>query len=155
MKGAKLNDLKGELKLKTVQELHDIVLRMAKHKIENKELLSYLLFEADDELGYVHYLKECVDEKLLQMEGESLYRCYKMLRKLQRDISKWCKYSGKSTTTLELNLYFVQQMEESGMSHASNGLINMCEKQKEKVRKMWDKMDEELKNDYRTEINNL
>ena len=40
----KLTELKRELEALSPPELLKIVLRLAKHKVENKELLSYLLY---------------------------------------------------------------------------------------------------------------
>ena len=48
MKAAKVSEIKKDLKRKTQPELLDLCLHLAKFKKENKELLTYLLYEADD-----------------------------------------------------------------------------------------------------------
>ena len=51
MKPEKLTGIKKELSGLSVQQLTDICLRLAKYKKDNKELLNYLLFDADDPLA--------------------------------------------------------------------------------------------------------
>ena len=47
MDTASISVVKKELKNLDNEKLIELCLRLAKHKKENKELLSYLLFEAD------------------------------------------------------------------------------------------------------------
>ena len=49
MKTASIQELKQELQATSQTKLLDLCLRLAKFKKENKELLTYLLFEAHDE----------------------------------------------------------------------------------------------------------
>ena len=58
MKAASLADIKRELKGRSPEEVLAICLRLGRFKKDNKELLTYLLFEAGDEAGYVQLLKE-------------------------------------------------------------------------------------------------
>ena len=57
MKVASIKDIKTELKKRTNDELLELCLHLSKFKKENKELLTYLLFEAHDETGYIEYEK--------------------------------------------------------------------------------------------------
>ena len=52
MKTASLKQVKEELFYKSDQELVELCLRLIRFKKDNKELLSYLLFEMDDEDAY-------------------------------------------------------------------------------------------------------
>jgi hypothetical protein len=45
MKASSISQIKKELQYVSKEELIEIVLRIGKYKIENKELLSYLLFD--------------------------------------------------------------------------------------------------------------
>ena len=58
MKAASLAQIKKELKLRSPQDIEELCLRLGRFKKENKELLTYLLFEADDEQGYIAHIKE-------------------------------------------------------------------------------------------------
>ena len=49
MKAATVSQLKKELQHRNPDELLQLCLRLARFKLENKELLTYLLFEADNE----------------------------------------------------------------------------------------------------------
>jgi hypothetical protein len=62
MKAASINEIKKELGELDAKALRDICMRLAKYKKENKELLTYLLFEAHDEAGYVNAVKSEMDE---------------------------------------------------------------------------------------------
>ena len=48
MKASSLNELKKELEYRDKKELLSFCMRLAKFKKENKELLTFLLFEKDD-----------------------------------------------------------------------------------------------------------
>jgi len=50
MKAATISLLKKELVKLDRDDLLDVCLRMAKYKVESKELLTYLLMRADDEV---------------------------------------------------------------------------------------------------------
>ena len=52
MTTASLAELKRALRNVPLGDLPDLCIRLARYKKENKELLSYLLFEADDEPGF-------------------------------------------------------------------------------------------------------
>ena len=52
MNAATISQLKKELVKLDHDDLLDICLRMAKFKVESKELLTYLLMRANDEVGY-------------------------------------------------------------------------------------------------------
>ena len=53
MKASSIAQIKKELQFIEKEELIEIVLRLGKYKVENKELLSYLLFDSHDEEGYI------------------------------------------------------------------------------------------------------
>ena len=57
MKAATSNELKQELQASSSKQLIELCLRLAKFKKENKELLTYLLFEANDEAAYIQSIK--------------------------------------------------------------------------------------------------
>ena len=58
MKAASIKQIKTELKLLQPDELVNACIRLAKFRVENKELLTYLLFESDNEQRYVQRSKE-------------------------------------------------------------------------------------------------
>ncbi|MEX0362048.1 MAG: hypothetical protein AB3N10_13795, partial [Allomuricauda sp.] len=61
MKASTIAQLKKELQHRSPDELLNLCLRLGRFKKENKELLTYLLFEADHEEGYIESVKAEVD----------------------------------------------------------------------------------------------
>ena len=62
MKTASVQELKQELQSVPPARLLELCLRLARFKKENKELLTYLLFEAHDEEGYINSVNQVIDE---------------------------------------------------------------------------------------------
>jgi hypothetical protein len=106
MKASSLNEIKRELVELEPKALQDLCMRLAKYKKENKELLTYLLFEAHDEAGYVNSVKAEMDELFHTLPSGNVYYIKKGLRKILRIVNKQIKYSGIKQTELELRLYF-------------------------------------------------
>lgn len=63
MKAASIKTIKDELKHKTSSELLELCLTLTRFKKENKELLTYLLFEAHDEDRYIETVKLEINKK--------------------------------------------------------------------------------------------
>ena len=88
-----------------------ICLRMAKYKKENKELLSYLLYESSDEASYIEQVQAELDELFDTLIDNGSYKYMKQLRKIGRFINKPMKYSGLPSTQIEILLYFAQKLK--------------------------------------------
>ena len=73
MKAASLKEIKLELGALHPQQLLELFLRLAKYKKENKELLTYLLFEKIDENQYVCNVKLLADEMFEGVNKSSSY----------------------------------------------------------------------------------
>ena len=58
MKAASIQEIKKELNASDLETVQALCLRLAKYKKENKELLTYLLFEAHDEQTFSENAKE-------------------------------------------------------------------------------------------------
>lgn len=93
MKTASIHELKEELLRTPTVDLAALCLRLAKYKKENKELLTYLLFEAHDEQGYIQSVNNEVDELFAEMNQSNLYYAKKTLRKILRIINKHIRYT--------------------------------------------------------------
>ena len=61
MKAATAQEIKQELASLKPSQLVEICQRLARFKKENKELLTYLLFEAHDEESYIREVKKEID----------------------------------------------------------------------------------------------
>src|SRR4051812_13770500 len=114
MKAATIHEIKQELLAVKPNQLAELCLRLAKFKKENKELLTYLLFEAGDEQGYIRSIKQEIDGQFEGINRSQLYFAKKSLRKIVRTINKYSRYSNVKETEIELRLYFCKTLESSG-----------------------------------------
>ena len=153
MKAASIKEIKAELENLPANDLLPLTLRLAKFKKENKELLTYLLFEAGDEKGYIQSIKAAVDEQFEDINHSSLYFVKKSLRKILRLINRYTKYSDKTETGVELLIYFCQKIKSAGIPiQKSTALVNLYEGQLKKIRKELSSMHADLQYDYLKEL---
>lgn len=149
MKAASVTELKKELQHLEPKALAELCLRMAKYKKENKELLSYLLFNADDEADYIEKVKSEVDEQFAEINKSHVYFAKKSLRKILRFMNKYIKYSSQKQTEVELLVHFCIRMKYSGISYQRDvSLVNLYARQKQKIEKAISKLHEDLQFDY-------
>lgn len=156
MKAASISELQKELMLVERKQLLELCMRMAKYKKENKELLSYLLFEAHDEKAYIKSVKEQVDEEFYGMNRSTVYLTKKSLRKVLRMVNKFIKYSGLKETEIELRIYFVSKVKAARIPiDRSTVLSNLYHKEIEKIKIGVSKLHEDLQYDYQQELEKL
>lgn len=156
MKAVTVKELKEELTNYTPKELRDLCLRLARFKKENKELLTYLLFESPDEGLYIENIKNEVDEQFEQINKKSPYLIKKSFRKILRAIRKYSRYSLKKETEVELLVYFCKKLKMfTPPINRNTGLQNLYNKQIETIKKKTTLLHEDLQFDYRTELNSL
>ena len=156
MKTASVKEIKAELENISPHELLPLTLRLAKFKKENKELLTYLLFEANDEQGYIRSVKIAVDELFEEINHSNLYYVKKTLRKILRMISRYSRYSDETQTAVELLIYFCRKVKESGIPvEKSTALVNLYASQLKKIQKEISTMHEDLQYDYLKEIKKI
>jgi len=157
MKAATVHELKEELKHRSAAQLVELCNRLARFKKENKELLTYLLFEAHDEQGYLQSVKQEIDFQFSEIpKDKSLYLQKKSVRKVLRTTSKYARYSGSKTTEIELLIYFCTQLKQSGIRiKDSTALYNLFEGQLKKVNKLLPALHEDLQHDYLRALKNL
>lgn len=153
MKAASIAELKKKMNDMPPKVLKELCLRLIKYKKENKELLTYLLFSADDEEGYIKEIKEEMDEAFSEINSTNLYWAKKSIRKILRLAAKYIKYSGNKQTEVEVLLYFCHKMKESGIKfRASTTLLNLYDRQITKINKALATLHEDLQYDYATEL---
>ncbi len=156
MKAVTVKEIKEELTNYTPKELRELCLRLARFKKENKELLTYLLFESSDEALYLESVKKDVDEQFEQINRKSHYLIKKSFRKILRNIRKFARYSQKKETEVELLVYFCTKLKKFNPSIRSNtGLLNLYLRQIEVIRKKIILLHEDLQFDYDRELGEL
>ncbi|MEI7801072.1 MAG: hypothetical protein WCI97_00335 [Bacteroidota bacterium] len=156
MKAATLSELKKELNRKTPQQVLELCLRLGRFKKENKELITYLLFEADNEQGYIQSVKQEIDTQYEEMNRSNLYLAKKSIRKILRNVNKYNRYSGLPQTAVELLIYFCYTLKNSGIPfEQSVALANLYQNQLRKINLLIDSLHEDLQYDFRKQLDEL
>lgn len=156
MKAATVKELKEGLSELPPKKLLEICLRLSKFKKENKELLTYLLFEAADEEAYIQSIKREIDQQFEQINTKSFYFIKKSIRKILREVKKYIRYSQNKETEVELLLYFCQKLKSMypPMSR-SRVLQSLYSRQIEFIKKKVLSLHEDLQYDYELELAEL
>ena len=156
MKPAGVKAIKGELKLRSREELIELCLNLSKFKKENKELLTYLLFEADDENYFIKGIKEEIKTQFEEVNRKSYYYVKKSIRKILRNTKKNIRYSKKKQTEVELILFFCKMLREFSPSiKKSIPLSKIFEREILRIQKIILSLDPDLQYDYGIEIEEL
>lgn len=156
MKAVTVKKIKDELKHKSANELMELCLHLSKFKKENKELLTYLLFEAHNEEGYIESVKEQVDELFTQINTKSYFYIRKSVRKILTITKKFIRYSKKKETEVELLLHFCFKLKNLKPSiKRSPRLTNTLERQIIMIEKAIATLHEDLQYDYKLELEDL
>jgi hypothetical protein len=156
MKSATVQEIKQELINRKSTELVNLCLRLAKFKKENKELLTYLLFDSSDEDNYVSEVKDEVDGLFKEINFSHLYFVKKSLRKILRIINKHSRYMNSKSAEAELRLYYCQLIADSGIPIEKNPVINnMYRGQYKKVEEVVNSMHEDLQYEYIKKLKQL
>ncbi|MDZ4794235.1 MAG: hypothetical protein SGI83_08150 [Bacteroidota bacterium] len=156
MKAATISELKQELVNTAPSTLIELCLRLSRFKKENKELLTYLLFEAHDTSAYITGVKEEMDSQFGDINKTNVYFVKKTLRKILRITNKYTRYSGLPAVEIELLIYFCTKMKDLNISISSNPVLsNIYLNQLKKINKTMGSLHEDLQYDYRREIDRL
>lgn len=156
MKAATVSQIKKELKFKSSEELMELCLRLSKFKKENKELLTYMLFESADEEAFIASVKAEIDADLENINTKNFYYIKKSLRKILKNVKKYIRYSPKKETEIELLIYFCEQLKDFKPSIKRNAtMMNLYNRQVASIKKTLSGLHEDLQFDYEQEIEAL
>ena len=156
MKTASVQEIKQELAATKPGDLVELCLRLARFKKENKELLTYLLFEAHDEQSYIESVKKEISESFAEINQSNLYYVKKSLRKIIRTINKYCRYSGSKQTEVELRIFFCSTLQSSPIwVHRNPAITKLFDNQVVKVKSVLNTLHEDLQYDYRRELERI
>jgi len=156
MQSATVRELKQELSSRSEKELVDLCLHLSKFKKENKELLTYLLYEASDESAFIEGIKREIEEQFEQINKTSYYYIKKSVRKILRLVKKYIRYSKKKETEVELLIYFCSTLNQmSPLMQKSVALHNIYIRQIGLIKKAISTLHEDLQYDYLQELSDL
>lgn len=153
MKSATVAELKKELEHFPPSKVAELTLRLARFKKENKELLTFLLYEANDVPGFIKQVKDEMDEEFLKMNRDTLYLAKKSLRKVLRSVAKYCRYIGTTEAEVELLIHFIHNIHRTNIPFRDGVVINnLYENQLKKIRKLIAGLDDDLQYDWEREL---
>lgn len=153
MKAPSVSVLKKELATLPHSDIVDICMKLVKFKKENKELLSYILFESNNELAFIRNIKDEIDLQFSDINRNHLYFAKKSIRKILRTTHKYIRYSGNKQTEAELLMHFCTRLRNSGVPiKSSNSLSNLYANQIRKINMAITSLHEDLQHDYQEEI---
>lgn len=155
MNPAKLNDLKKELLNLDSKALVEICLRVVKYKKENKELVNYLLFNAEEPLEYAELVKSSLLEEFENLP-KHYYYSIKSLRKVLRAMNKHIKYTGSKEVEIEITIWFCDNfLRYTDTKSGQKPLRAILVRQMERISKVLPKLHEDLQFDYHLEFDKL
>jgi len=156
MKAESITTIKKELQHLPKEDLLQLCLRLGRFKKENKELMTYLLFQAHDEDGYIESIKATLDEQFDNMNTDSYFYMKKTIRKILRQIRTFSRYSITKTTEVDLLLYFCQRLNTLKPNiHRNRTLDNLYQRQLISIEKKITAFHEDLQYDYRIQLEEL
>lgn len=156
MKAASLNEIRKDLLVADEDTIREICMRLARYKKENKELLTYLLYEANNERAYIENVKEDIAEQFTTLHGNNTYYIKKTLRKILRFADRQIRYSGIKETELEIRIYFCTKIKEAGVPlQTGTVLYNLYQQQLKKINGIFEKLPADLQGDYEREMSRI
>ena len=156
MKPVTIKKIKDELHYKSSQELIELCLKLSKFKKENKELLSYLLFDVEDEVTYIYNVNEYSTLLFGDINTKSFFYIRKSVRKILKLTKKYIRYSKKKETEVELLLHFCKELKKLSPSISkSPRLLNVYNRQLILIKKAIATLHEDLQYDYQLEFDQL
>lgn len=156
VKAATIPQIKKELETISPQKLMALTLRLIKFKAENKELISYLLFDESEQAGYISDIKYEVSELLSNIKSLSPYLAKRALRKALKLITRYSKYMSSKDAEAELLIHFCKHVHLQGISrYTHKTVLNIYLNTLIKVQKLIPFLHDELQNDFKHEISRL
>ena len=134
----------------------ELCLLLSKFKKENKELLTYLLFDKDDEETYISKVKEYITLLFDEINTKSFFYIRKSVRKILKLTKKHIRYSKIKETEVELLLHFCKELKNVSPSISkSPRLLNVYNRQIILIKKAIATLHEDLQYDYQLEFDHL
>jgi hypothetical protein len=156
MKATGISVIKKELSQLSKPELLEVCLSLAKYKKENKELLSYLLFQSHNEATFVAELKSEMDVMFSEINKSNVYFSKKSLRRILRIIQKHIKFSGSAQTEAEVLIYYCSKLNSSGIAYKKHKVLqNLYDRLVLRIEKSIGSLHEDLQYDLKFDLANL
>ena len=155
MDTASIKQLKDTLSTLGREELIGLLLHMVKFKKENKELLTFLLFEADDLDAYVHEITLLIKDEFENYRLKTAYYKRKGCRRVLRMLKKYIKYAADKEVEVRLLLAYVSMVAESKSFINDRVIQKIALRQLLLAEKSIVKLHEDLQYEYKLELEEL
>ena len=156
MENQNIAAIKKDLTYLSKEELVAHILKLAKYKKENKELLSYLLFYSENEQHYIESVIAEMDGMFSEINSTNVYYVKKSVRKILRFCAKQIKFSGKKETEVEILAHFCQKMKKFNLKSERNLVLqNIYDRQLIKIHKALSTLHEDVQFDYQEKVRGL
>lgn len=150
MKAASVQVLKQALKEKNANELVELCLRLARFKTENKELLSYLLYDESNLTEYIQHVKDEMELGFETLNAQQTFLAKKTIRKVLRIANKHIRYIGKKEATVEILLHFLYLLKNSDYNvRRAPVMVNLYNSQLKKIDQTMAALHEDLQYEYK------
>jgi hypothetical protein len=150
-----LQDIKKELQHLSSLQIADLCLRVARYKKENKELLAYLLFQADNQESFIEQIKAESGFMFSRLPVHS-YTAAKSMRKILRLLSKYNKFIGSKEAEIDLLINFCNNyINYTDRKVVYKPIRLILTRQMAKIRTLIGKLHEDLQYDYTQVYNNM
>ena len=112
-------------------------------------MLSYVLFEAQDEQQYVETLKESLKELFEEVNVKTLYIAMKNLRKIIRLANRFLKYTSIKESHVQIYMFILQEILALDLNLSrSTSLLKIYSSLKNKLSNLIGELHEDLQYDY-------
>lgn len=156
MKAASAAEIKQRLKDLEKKELMELCLRLSRYKKENKELLTFLLFESDDVPHYISSVNEEIENIFDDVNTTSVLFAKKTIRKALRTANRYIRFAGDKTVEVEVLLQYCTLFRELKLDWRRSSLLSkIFDNQIKKISATIDSLHEDLQYDYRRRLDKL
>ena len=150
MKAPSISEIKKELAKRNSGDLLAFCLRLAKYKKENKELLGYLLFEANDMPAYLENAKQETIHLFSDINKSNIYFIKKSIRKILRNVNKHIRFALSKEVEAELLIHFCNCIDKYSIPvKKSRQLMNLYETQLKKIEEALSALHPDLRYDLK------
>ena len=151
-----VDEIKKELQALPPKKVIELALKLVRFKKENKELISYLLFDAGDQAGYIETLRFQIDEMMSQIERGPSATVKTQLRAITRMIGRQIRYMANKEAAAELYLHFCETL----LSHPSKlsevpSAKTIYHQQLKKLNKIVPALNDDLQYDIQQRVTSL
>lgn len=149
MQIATISEIKNALKSLDAQDLAELCLNLARYSKENKELLTFLIFEKENEPLYIKESIAEMDALFVNINTKAGFFAKKQVRSLLQFTQRRIKISRSKRVEIELLIHFcslLQQLPDHIYHYPV--IFNRFKIQLEKIKKTIATLHEDLQYDY-------